>query len=460
MTTTTASPGSPNPPGSPASSRATPARRVENALATGIAKVTGSALGPYQTAVVRIGFALTWLGFLLREFPHRHQLYGPDSPWSWELAQRQTALHDPFTMLLWSRQDSWFEVVYALAVLSALGLLLGWRTRTMSVLFMLGVFSFMNRSVIVGDGGDNVVHLMAGYLVLTRCGQVWSLDARRRRRQESGAARPGPDLVGVWLWTVLGFFLLLFCALGRIEWFWTLGPVAHMPGWGFALCTIWLSQGAWWYVRERPAGEPRAVLDALANLVHNAGLLIIVVQVCFIYATAGWYKISGSRWQDGTAVYYPLKLDYFSPWPALGDVLAASGTMVMIVSYGTVMVQVAFPFTLFNRRLKNALLALMIVEHLSIAVLLGLPFFSLAMISADAVFLPTVFLVWAGARISALPRRLLRGRRAEAEPTEAPATAAGVIPAPRQGSPSAPVSAPVSASEPEPEPEPEDVRTS
>ena len=66
--------------------------------------------------------------------------------------------------------------------------------------------------------------------------------------------------------------------------------------------------------------------------------------------------------------------------------------MVMLVTYGTVAVQVAFPFTLFHRRVKNVLLAAMITEHAVIAVVLGLPFFSLAMIAADAVFLPTSFL--------------------------------------------------------------------
>ncbi len=66
--------------------------------------------------------------------------------------------------------------------------------------------------------------------------------------------------------------------------------------------------------------------------------------------------------------------------------------MVMLITYGTVAVQVAFPFTLFNRRVKNVLLAAMMAEHAVIAVVLGLPFFSLAMIAADAVFLPTSFL--------------------------------------------------------------------
>ena len=81
--------------------------------------------------------------------------------------------------------------------------------------------------------------------------------------------------------------------------------------------------------------------------------------------------------------------------------------MVMLITYGTVIVQVAFPFTLFNRRVKNVLLVAMMLEHASIAIVLGLPFFSLAMIAADAVFLPTDFLRWAGGRLAAAvrPRR-------------------------------------------------------
>ncbi|MGO4429353.1 HTTM domain-containing protein, partial [Streptomyces sp. MCAF7] len=98
------------------------------------------------------------------------------------------------------------------------------------------------------------------------------------------------------------------------------------------------------------------------------------------------------------ALYYPLHLDYFSPWPALADVLAGSGLVVMALTYGTVIVQVAFPFTLLNRRVKNVMLVLLVLEHIGIAVLLGLPFFSLAMIAADAIFLPTNFLRWVGRR--------------------------------------------------------------
>ncbi|WP_053670202.1 HTTM domain-containing protein [Streptomyces sp. NRRL B-1140] len=381
--------------------------RFSLAVSGAIARVTEAALGPYQTAVIRIGFGVTWLLFLLRELPHRHELYGPDGPWSWDLAQQLVASNGSFTVLMWSDGRVWFEIVYALAVLSGALLTLGWRTRTMSVLFMVGVLSLQNRSVFMGDGGDNVLHLMSVYLVFTRCAQVWSLDSRRAARERAARERGerAYDRTGPALWGVLGFVLVGVTLAGRMQGDWLIPALLWM---------VWAVQGLWWVVGRRArTGELRIMLDVVANVVHNGALLVIMAEACLIYATAGWYKIQGSRWQDGTAVYYPLHLEYFSPWPGLADLLSASGTMVMLVTYGTVLVQVAFPFTLFNRRVKNVLLAVMMTEHAVIAVVLGLPFFSLAMIAADAVFLPTGFLRRLGGRVARARDRLpRRGGRA------------------------------------------------
>ena len=385
--------------------------RFENALVRGLDRITRTALGPYQAAVVRIGFSFTGLVFLLREWPHRAELYGPEGPWSWDMARRLIADNDAFTVLMWSDRGFWFELVYLLAVTASVLLLLGWRTRTMSVLFMLGVLAMQNRSVFMGDGGDNVIRLMAIYLVFLRCGAVWSLDARRRARQatappsddtdeEAAAPAAGKDTTGVVLWALLGTGLAAATLLGLLS-----------GGWALFFWGLWTVHAVWW-LAARHAGDTEipTVMRITGNLVHNGAFLVIIAEVCLIYSTAGWYKIQGSRWQDGTALYYPMHLDYFSPWPALSEALAASGVMVMLITYGTVIVQVAFPFTLFNRRVKNVLLALMIAEHAGIAVLLGLPFFSLAMIAADAVFLPTPFLRrlghWAGrARVRLVRRR-------------------------------------------------------
>ncbi|MEV6394983.1 HTTM domain-containing protein [Streptomyces sp. NPDC051907] len=377
---------------------------LDRRVAHAVQRITATALGPYQSAIIRIGFAGTWLLFLLRELPHRHELYGPEGPWGWDMARQLIADNDAFTVLLWSDGSLWFEFVYGVSVLSSVLLMLGWHTRAMSALFMVCVLSLQNRSIFVGDGGDNVIHLMAIYLVFTRCAQVWSLDARRIARSGGPGGPVGAGRQGPVLWTVLGLLLLIGTVVGGLG----------GESWLFALLwALWVLHGVWWAVnRYAPDSEPRLLLDVVANLAHNGALVVIMAEVCVIYATAGWYKIQGSRWQDGTALYYPLKLDYFTPWPAVSDLLASGGVMVMVLTYGTVVVQVAFPFTLFNRRVKNVLLVAMMLEHAAIAVLLGLPFFSLAMIAADAVFLPTAFLLWLGARAARGRARLLSRRRA------------------------------------------------
>jgi len=334
---------------------------------------------------VRIGIATTWLLFLLREWPNRRELYGPNGPLSWDMAMSRVDGNDAFTVLAWTSSSAWFELVYHFAIAASVMLLLGWRTRTASVLFMIGVLSLQNYNFVIGDGGDNVLHLMAIYLVGTRCGQVWSLDARRG---------PGSDVAGIALWSVLTVWYVLVLALGLLSW-----------GWALVFGLLLAGHAVWWGVRRYAPGEPRAVCEQLGNLLHNGALLVIVGQLCLLYASAGWYKIQGTRWQDGTAAYYPMHVDAFMPWPFLSDVVSSQALPILIMTYGTVIVQVAFPFSLFNRRAKNVLLALLIAEHTGIAILLGLPFFSLAVIAADLIFLPTALLLWVDRKVGARVRR-------------------------------------------------------
>ena len=187
----------------------------------------------------------------------------------------------------------------------------------MSVLFMVGVLSLQNRSVFMGDGGDNVIHLMAIYLVFTRCGQVWSLDARRARLGAGGtrAWRAGRARTGSApsCGRCSASSLAAATLAGRLS--------CRLAGWSSGGCGRCRPCGGSSAAAYAPEREPRILLDVVANLVHNAALFVIMAEACLIYATAGWYKIQGSRWQDGTAVYYPLHLDYFSPWPALSDLL-------------------------------------------------------------------------------------------------------------------------------------------
>jgi hypothetical protein len=200
--------------------------------------------------------------------------------------------------------------------------------------------------VFLTDGGDNIMSLMAIYLAFTRCGLHWSLDARRARRR---AGRGIGDLV----WP------------------------------------------------DTPAGRVVAELDRtrreFVTFLHNSAVLVIMFQICVVYAAAGLYKSQGSYWRNGTALYYALHLDWFRPWPAVSNLVASQSVMIGIVAYLTVFIQVAFPLAVWSKWLKYPSLVLLLGMHLSIALVMGLPLFSAAMMIGDAVFLPDSLYLWAAA---------------------------------------------------------------
>jgi hypothetical protein len=293
----------------------------------------------YAASVLRVGFGLLYLAFLLRELPHRHEIWGPDSPWTPALATQLFDQTGWFSILTLSDSLLYFEACYALAVVTCALFMLGWRTRAMSIVFAIVVASFHARAIFMTDGGDNLMLLMALYLCLTACGQRWSLDARRNRLQKS-----------------------------------TVGCASR-----------WARLGA-----PELWGQLVAARRLLITVVHNCGMFVIAAQVCILYGSAGLYKVQGGLWANGTALHFVMNLELFQPWPTLSHMVDSQQMLVGFLSYLTVLVQVAFPFVLFGR-LKYVFVTILLGMHLGIAVLLGLPLFSGAMIVADAVFLPDRF---------------------------------------------------------------------
>lgn len=134
---------------------------------------------------------------------------------------------------------------------------------------------------------------------------------------------------------------------------------------------------------EADGGSYRWVL-IMAN---NLAIVVLAFQVCAIYMSGGLYKAGGAAWQHGFAVYNPLHTQQFGTWPVLSDLLTAWGPMVVAVSWASVLFQCAFPFMLFNRYTRIVGLLGILSFHLGIALLMGLPWFSLTMIAVDAIFI-------------------------------------------------------------------------
>ncbi|MFJ4964769.1 HTTM domain-containing protein [Streptomyces sp. NPDC088729] len=358
---------------------ATEDRRPASLLDAALGRLTGTArhawsllterpLCLYAVSVLRIGYGLLYLVFLLREFPNRDVIWGHGSPWTPDLARQLFDQTGWASVLTLSDSRVHFELCYAAALVVSFLFLLGWRTRAVSVLFAVVVASFHARSIFMTDGGDNLVLLMALYLVLTASGRRWSLDAGRARR-DSGANSAGRR------------------------------PPLRIPA------------------------RLRAARATLVTAVHNCGLLVIALQVCFLYGAAGLYKVQGGTWGAGTALHYVMNLELFQPWPALSHWVDDQALAIAVAGYLTVLLQVAFPFVLFGR-LKYPVLTMLFGMHIGIAVLMGLPLFSGAMIIADAVFLPDRFYIAVGG----LARRALRRPGAPRAAAGEPGARRGTVP--------------------------------
>lgn len=99
--------------------------------------------------------------------------------WRWSLLDHATT--EPRLLAL-----------YALGFAPLVGMLLGWRSRTMALLALLVQVSVHHRNPWMQHGGDRVLRFATLYLSLSACGAAWSIDAwleaRRRRARGEGEA--------------------------------------------------------------------------------------------------------------------------------------------------------------------------------------------------------------------------------------------------------------------------------
>ncbi|HEX5691992.1 MAG TPA: hypothetical protein VFX76_18385, partial [Roseiflexaceae bacterium] len=69
--------------------------------------------------------------------------------------------------------------------------------------------------------------------------------------------------------------------------------------------------------KRRPRWLEEGAARQAVIVLHNAAMFAVTVQLCLVYGIAGLYKIQGTLWQNGTALYYILRVGEFS-WPGYG----------------------------------------------------------------------------------------------------------------------------------------------
>lgn len=138
--------------------------------------------------------------------------------------------------------------------------------------------------------------------------------------------------------------------------------------------------------RARRRGEVRPLMPSwFSTTLHNAALVLIVHQVVMVYVGSALWKAQGPLWRDGTATYYPLQTQAYSPWGDWIEPLSSSATVIHAASWSAIVVQLLFPVLLLYRPSRMIALVVVTGMHVGIGVLMGIMYFSLAMIAVDMI---------------------------------------------------------------------------
>ncbi|MER6948809.1 HTTM domain-containing protein [Nonomuraea sp. NPDC000554] len=300
--------------------------RIHGRVLDAVERISTIRYGLYGLATLRIGYGLVLLSLLVVNYGDRRLLWGPESPWTLGLTEERLAQDGTFSLFALSDSGALFDVLYhAFIVLAAL-FLVGWRTRWVTPLLAVMVWSWHQRQPWVLDGGDDIMELILIYLSFADLSARWSLDATRAARRTTGDASTfsGPPT-------------------GSLRW-------------------------------------------RIVTILHNTALLTAMLQVCLLYMNTGLLKVRGRFWQEGTALYYALRIEDVQPFPGLSRLIYDNVFLVTAGSYAAVFIQLTFPLLMLNKVTRRVGLVAVMGMHLGIGVLMGLLSFSLIMISTDMLF--------------------------------------------------------------------------
>ncbi|SBN64515.1 Vitamin K-dependent gamma-carboxylase [Curtobacterium sp. 9128] len=280
----------------------------------------------YGLAVFRILIGVMGMGILAANWSTRLYAYGAGSAWTGQHLYPGSDF-EKIWLFKWFNfvgpDNVGFTLSYIGLFVIAFLVAIGWRTKFVLPVYLVFYVSFIEMNDLLSDQSDNLLRMVMIYMLFADTSARLSLDARRHAKSHD--------------------------ALRRFD------------------------------RRSR-------MVRPYTAMFHNLAIVVTTMHVGFVYMSGALYKAQGGTWGAGTAVYGPLMVDRFSTWPEIAKIITTWGPMVAAFSWGTIILQMMFLPMLLNRITRIIVLIGIMSFHVGIGVLMGLPFFSMAMIAVDAIF--------------------------------------------------------------------------
>jgi predicted DCC family thiol-disulfide oxidoreductase YuxK len=117
----------------------------------------------------------------------------------------------------------------------------------------------------------------------------------------------------------------------------------------------------------------------------GACIRMMQIQMAVLFFYSAIAKLRGDDWWNGDALWFVFTTsEHYSR--VILDLLASHYWLSNLGTYATVLIEIAFPFLIWQRRTRPYLLAAAIFLHLQFAVLMGLFYFSFVMVMGHMSF--------------------------------------------------------------------------
>jgi hypothetical protein len=261
-------------------------------------------------SLLRVALGLITLAYYVQHWAQRAFLWSDGGVYPYEVFMRMMKSEGNLSLYMIAPSPFVEVLLFCLGVVVTIAFTIGYRTRLATILFYLFTWSLYTRNPFLMDGGDNLLYILAFYMMFADCGAYLSIDSGHRRN--------------------------------------------------------------------------RTRLSPLIAVIHNFAAFAILVQVALLYLTSSLFKIQGHMWMNGTAIYYILRNAEFNLSP-VAHVFYDSDVVVTLLTWSTVIFQMAWPFMVWFRPARLFLFVGAVALHCMIGYFMGLMWFSAVMISAELI---------------------------------------------------------------------------
>lgn len=138
-------------------------------------------------------------------------------------------------------------------------------------------------------------------------------------------------------------------------------------------------------VRAAKRGNLEATLAPYASPWAGACTRLMQIQMAVLFFFSAIEKVKGDEWWNGDAIWQLFATnEYYNGF--FLDLFARQYWMVNVATYSTILIEIAFPFLIWQRRTRPYLLAGAFFLHVQFAFFMGLFYFSLVMMMGHMSF--------------------------------------------------------------------------